>query len=42
MDAPSRQIMAFHVGDRSAKSGQALWAQIPLMDREQATFHTDQ
>ena len=42
MDATSRQIIAFHVGDRSDKSGQALWANIPLVYREQATFHTDQ
>ena len=42
MDATSRQIIAFHVGDRSDKSGKALWANIPLMYREQATFHTDQ
>ena len=42
MDATSRQIIAFHVGDRSDKSGQALWATIPLVYREQATFHTDQ
>ncbi|HEY5868412.1 MAG TPA: IS1 family transposase [Candidatus Tectomicrobia bacterium] len=42
MDATTRQIIAFHVGDRSDKSGQALWANIPLVYREQATFHTDQ
>ena len=42
MDATSRQIIAFHVGDRSDKSGHALWATIPLVYREQATFHTDQ
>ena len=42
MDATSRQIIAFHVGDRSDKSGKALWANIPLVYREQATFHTDQ
>jgi insertion element IS1 protein InsB len=42
MDATTRQIIAFHVGDRSGESGKALWANIPLVYREQATFHTDQ
>jgi insertion element IS1 protein InsB len=42
MDATTRQIMAFHVGDRSGNSGKALWANIPLAYREQAIFHTDQ
>ena len=42
MDATTRQIIAFHVGDRSGVSGKALWANIPLAYREQATFHTDQ
>jgi IS1 family transposase len=42
MDAKTRQIIAFHVGDRSGESGKALWATIPLVYREQATFHTDQ
>jgi insertion element IS1 protein InsB len=42
MDAITRQIIAFHVGDRSDKSGKALWANIPLVYREQAMFHTDQ
>jgi insertion element IS1 protein InsB len=42
MDAKTRQIIAFHVGDRSGKSGKALWANIPAVYREQATFHTDQ
>src|SRR5215471_12607838 len=42
MDATTWQIIAFHVGDRSDKSGKALWATIPLVYREQATFHTDQ
>ena len=41
MDATTRQIIVLHVGDRSDKSGQALWANIPLMYREQATFRTD-
>jgi len=42
MDAKTRQIIAFHVGDRSHDSGKALWANLPLVYREQATFHTDQ
>src|SRR5215467_3719017 len=42
MDATTRQIIAFHVGDRSRTSGKALWAHIPPVYREQATFHTDQ
>ena len=42
MDATTRQIIAFHVGDRSRESGKELWANIPLVYREQATFHTDQ
>ena len=42
MDATTRQIIAFHVGDRSGESGKALWANIPLVYREQAMFHTDQ
>jgi insertion element IS1 protein InsB len=42
MEATTRQIIAFHVGDRSRESGKELWANIPLIYREQATFHTDQ
>jgi insertion element IS1 protein InsB len=42
MDATTRQIMAFHVGDRSRDSARALWANIPVGYREPATFHTDQ
>ena len=42
MDATTRQIIAFYVGDRSRTSGKELWAQIPTVYREQATFHTDQ
>src|SRR6266516_2847024 len=29
-------------GDRRGESGKALWANMPLVYREQATFHTDQ
>lgn len=42
MDANTRQIMAFHVGDRSRKSAKKLWAKIPGAYREQAIFYTDQ
>jgi insertion element IS1 protein InsB len=42
MDAQTRQVIAFHVGDRSRDSAKALWAKIPLVYREQAMFHTDQ
>jgi insertion element IS1 protein InsB len=42
MDAKTRQVMAFHVGDRSRKSAQRLWAKIPLVYRHHATFYTDQ
>jgi insertion element IS1 protein InsB len=42
MDAITRQIIAFHVGDRSRDSAKALWAKIPWVYQEQATFHTDQ
>jgi insertion element IS1 protein InsB len=42
MDATTRQIIAFHVGDRSREGAQALWANIPAVYRERATFHTDQ
>jgi insertion element IS1 protein InsB len=42
MDAKTRQIIAFHVGDRSRDSAKQLWANIPMGHREQAIFHTDQ
>jgi insertion element IS1 protein InsB len=42
MDAKSRQVMAFHVGDRSRRSAKRLWAKIPQAYRRQATFYTDQ
>jgi insertion element IS1 protein InsB len=42
MDAESRQIIAFHVGDRSRESAKALWANIPEVYQQHATFHTDQ
>jgi insertion element IS1 protein InsB len=42
MDATSRQVIAFHVGDRSRRSAKRLWAKIPLAYRQHATFYTDQ
>ena len=41
MDATTRQILAFHVGDRRGQSAQALWEKIPILYKEQATFYTD-
>jgi insertion element IS1 protein InsB len=42
MDKQTRQILAFHVGDRRRDSAKQLWAKIPAMYRECATFYTDQ
>ena len=42
MDTLTRQIIAFHVGDRSRQSAQALWGKIPKGYQEQAMFSTDQ
>ena len=42
MDRATRQIIAFHVGDRSRQSAEQLWANLPAVYREQATFYTDQ
>jgi insertion element IS1 protein InsB len=42
MEKQTRQILAFHVGDRSHASAQQLWANLPAVYREQATFYTDQ
>jgi insertion element IS1 protein InsB len=41
MDRSSRQIMAFHVGDRRRDSAKRLWANRPVVYREQALFYTD-
>jgi insertion element IS1 protein InsB len=38
----TRQMIAFHVGDRSRESAKALWASIPAVYQDHATFHTDQ
>ncbi len=42
MDATTRQIIGFHVGDRSRESAKALWGKIPEVYQDHATFHTDQ
>ena len=42
MEATSRQVIAFHIGDRSRRSARRLWAKIPLAYRQHATFFTDQ
>jgi insertion element IS1 protein InsB len=42
MDAKSRPIIGFHVGDRSRTSARKLWAKIPKTYRQHATFYTDQ
>ena len=34
MDAKTRQIIAFHVGDRRHKSAEQLWAKIPQAYRQ--------
>src|SRR5690349_1358207 len=41
LDARSRQVLAFHVGDRSRKSARQLWSQLPAAYRQHATFYTD-
>jgi hypothetical protein len=41
MDAKTRQIIACHVGERRGESGKELWANMPMVSREQATCHTD-
>jgi IS1 family transposase len=41
MDATTRQVIAFHVGDRSQASAEQLWANLPAAYRERALFYTD-
>ena len=41
LDARSRQVLAFHVGDRSRSSARQLWDKLPAIYREHATFYTD-
>jgi insertion element IS1 protein InsB len=42
MDKQTRQIIAFHVGDRSHASAKQLWANLPAVYRAHAIFYTDQ
>jgi hypothetical protein len=42
MDAKTRQILAFRVGDRRRDRAKALWAKIPWGYRAPATCHPDQ
>jgi insertion element IS1 protein InsB len=42
MDAKTRQVIAFHVGDRSRKGVKRLWAKMPRAYRQYAMFYTDQ
>jgi insertion element IS1 protein InsB len=42
MDRATRQIVAFHVGDRSRDSARHLWANLPGQYREEATSDMDQ
>ena len=41
LDTQSRQIIAFHVGDRSRESAKQLWKKIPLLYKRHAIFYTD-
>src|SRR5713226_1996856 len=41
LDATTRQVIAFHVGDRSRESAEQLWQNIPAGYREHAAFYTD-
>jgi insertion element IS1 protein InsB len=41
LDARSRQVLAFHVGDRSRNRARQLWDKLPAVYREHATFYTD-
>jgi IS1 family transposase len=41
IDTTTKQVIAFHVGDRSRKSAKKLWNKVPRCYREQATFYTD-
>jgi insertion element IS1 protein InsB len=38
MDQQTRQIIAFHIGDRSHDSAKQLWGNLPAICREQATL----
>jgi len=38
LDATTRQVIAFHVSDRSGQSAEALWEKIPTVYQERALF----
>jgi IS1 family transposase len=42
MEGTTRHVLAFPGGDRRSQSGNALWEQIPAVERAQATFSTAQ
>ncbi len=42
IDAATRQVIAFHVGDRSQESAERLWASLPATYRKRAVFYPDQ
>jgi insertion element IS1 protein InsB len=42
MDKQTRQIIAFHIGDRRRDSAKQLWANLPEVYRTQAICYTDQ
>ncbi len=41
IDTETKQVIAFHIGDRSRRSAQKLWKKIPAIYRQHATFYTD-
>lgn len=41
LDADTRRIVAFHVGERSEEGARGLWNNRPLGCRQHATFYTD-
>ena len=41
LEVRSRQVLAFHVGNRSRKSARRLWDKLPAVYRQHATFYTD-
>jgi insertion element IS1 protein InsB len=41
MDRTTRQIIAFHIGDRRRDSAKPWWANLPAVYHEQAVFCTD-
>ncbi|MFO1352774.1 MAG: IS1 family transposase [Gammaproteobacteria bacterium] len=41
LDAQIRQVIAFHVGNRSRQSARKLWQKIPPNYRDHTTFYTD-